>query len=884
MSEDQLERLTAALAGRYRIERQLGVGGMATVYLAEDLKHHRKVAVKVLRPELAAVVGAERFLKEIEVTANLQHPHILPLHDSGEADSFLYYVMPFVEGESLREKLNREKQLAVEESIEITRAVAAALDYAHRHDVIHRDIKPENILLQDGQPVVADFGIGLAISAASGTRLTETGLSIGTPQYMSPEQVMGDRVLDARSDVYSLSVVLYEMLVGDPPYTGSTAQAIVAKVITDKAPSVTALRDTVPRHVAAAVQKGLEKLPADRFATAAQFAEALADPGKAPVAVRSPAASEGNGHRAPLWHSALPWGLTGALVVTVGILVSRWPGPPSTLPVGSHRFVVRLPDTMELERGIPWLELSRDGTLLLMDLSEGFLVRDMGDSEPRFIALASTDNRPFFDPNGRWIAFNSGISQTLMRVPVDGGTPVPVADAIGLGGTWASDGTIVRVRERAGLWRVSAEGGPQEQLTVPDGAGGEFSHWYPQLLPGETKVLFSTYRAPIDSGRIEVVDLKTRERTVVLTGGQFGRYVRTGHILYQRYETMYAVPFDLDRLEVTGPAVPVLEDVAYSAADARGGFAVSDNGTLAYVKGSVLDPERQLVWVDREGNEEPLMDAWGRYDAPVLSPDGRRVAFMRSPGSKPDIWVYDAAGRGDLTPVTRDDRLARLPVWTRDGTRIIYQVEQPAFDVFVRDWEAGTPADVLLESGSDKYPSSISPDGTELAFHVGTAVQGSRDIWIVSLAGDGEPRAFRATESDEQRAAFSPDGRWIAYQSDESGQIEIWLESYSNAGSMRRQISTTGGESPRWGAGGEVFFVRGNQMVAVRIDPASGRPGAETVLFAGSYRYERGPWTNYDVTADGQRFLVVKERPGAEPREIVVVLNWFEELKAKIGN
>jgi serine/threonine-protein kinase len=884
VSQDQLERLTAALTDRYRIERELGVGGMATVYLAEDLKHHRKVAVKVLRPELAAVVGAERFLKEIEVTANLQHPHILPLHDSGEADAFLYYVMPFVEGESLREKLNREKQLAVEESIEITRAVAAALDYAHRHQVIHRDIKPENILLQDGQPVVADFGIGLALSAAGGTRLTDTGLSIGTPQYMSPEQAMGDRALDARSDVYSLSVVLYEMLVGDPPYTGSTAQAILAKVLTDKAPPVTAARDTVPHHVAAVVQKGLERLPADRFASAAQFAEALADPSKVPVAVRSPAVSEGQAAHWPFWRSALPWGLTGALGVTVGVLIFSWPSPPPTVPVGPHRFVVRLTNTMELERGVPWLELSRDGTLLLMDLSEGFLVRDMADFESRFIDVAFTDNRPFFDPKGRWIAFNSGVSQALMRVPVDGGTPVPVADDIGLGGTWASDGTIVRSRERVGLWRVSAEGGPQEQLTVPDTAAGEFAHWYPQLLPDETKVLFSTYRAPIDSGRIEVLDLETRERTVALTGGQFGRYVRTGHILYQRYETMYAVPFDPGRLDVTGPAVPVLEDVAYSPGDARGGFAVSDNGTLAYVKGSVLDPERQLVWVDRDGNEEPLMAAWGRYDAPVLSPDGRRVAFMRSPGSKPDIWVYDAARRGDLTPVTRDDRMARLPVWTRDGMRIIYQVEQPAFDVFVRDWEAGTPADVLLVSGFDKYPSSISPDGTELAFHVARAIQGSRDIWIVSLEGDGKPRAFRATENDEQQAVFSSDGRWIAYQSDESGQIEIWMESYPSAGSVRRQITTTGGESPRWGAGGELFFVRGDQMVAVQIDLGSGRPGAETVLFEGSYRYRLAPWTNYDVTADGQRFLVVKERPGAEPREVLVVLNWFEELKAKLGN
>jgi serine/threonine-protein kinase len=269
------QQLKAAVADRYVIEQELGAGGMATVYLAHDAKHNRKVALKVLRPELAAVIGAERFLKEIEVTANLQHPHILPLHDSGEADSFLYYVMPYVEGETLREKIEREKQLGVTEAVEISRNVAAALDYAHRQGVIHRDIKPENVLLHDGQPLIADFGIALAVSHAGGTRLTETGLSVGTPHYMSPEQAMGDRELDARSDVYSLGAMLYEMLTGDPPHTGSTAQAIVAQILTEDPRPLALRRKTVPPHVAAAVDQALQKLPADRFGGAAEFSTAL---------------------------------------------------------------------------------------------------------------------------------------------------------------------------------------------------------------------------------------------------------------------------------------------------------------------------------------------------------------------------------------------------------------------------------------------------------------------------------------------------------------------------------------------------------------------------------------------------------------------------------
>ncbi|MDH4046021.1 MAG: serine/threonine protein kinase, partial [Gemmatimonadota bacterium] len=274
---DAEARLSAALAGRYRIERELGQGGMATVYLAEDLKHDRKVALKVLKPELAAVIGAERFVVEIKTTASLSHPHILPLFDSGEADSFLYYVMPFIDGETLRSKLDRETQLGIDEAVSITVAVADALDYAHRHGVIHRDIKPENILLHDGRPMVADFGIALALSAAAGGRMTETGMSLGTPHYMSPEQATAEKEITARSDVYSLGSVLYEMLTGNPPHVGASAQQIIMKIVTEEAAPVTRLRKAVPPNVAAAVAKSLEKLPADRFESAKAFADALQD-------------------------------------------------------------------------------------------------------------------------------------------------------------------------------------------------------------------------------------------------------------------------------------------------------------------------------------------------------------------------------------------------------------------------------------------------------------------------------------------------------------------------------------------------------------------------------------------------------------------------------
>ncbi|MBK8006006.1 MAG: serine/threonine protein kinase [Gemmatimonadetes bacterium] len=297
---DAFPRLTAALADRYRVERELGQGGMATVYLAQDLKHERKVAIKVLRPELAAVIGAERFLAEIKTTANLQHPHILPLFDSGEVDGQLFYVMPYVEGESLRDRLTRETQLPVGDAVRCATEVASALDYAHRRGVIHRDIKPENILLHEGRALVADFGIALAASKAGGTRMTETGMSLGTPHYMSPEQAMGEREITARSDVYALGCVLYELLSGEPPFTGPTAQAIVAKVVTEEPRPLVPKRHTIPPHVEAAVLTALEKVQADRFASAAEFTAALGDvhyraEGTRAMAVEAVAAPAGGG-------------------------------------------------------------------------------------------------------------------------------------------------------------------------------------------------------------------------------------------------------------------------------------------------------------------------------------------------------------------------------------------------------------------------------------------------------------------------------------------------------------------------------------------------------------------------------------------------------------
>ena len=456
------EGLTNALADRYRIERELGAGGMATVYLAQDLKHDRQVAVKVLRPELAAVIGADRFLAEIRTTAALQHPHILPLFDSGEADRFLFYVMPFVSGETVRDRLAREKQLPIPDAIRIATEVASALDYAHRHGVIHRDIKPENILLHDGSALVADFGIALAASKAGGTRMTETGMSLGTPHYMSPEQAMGEREITARSDVYALGCVLYEMLLGEPPFTGPTAQAIVAKVLSERPAGLMTRRDRVPPAVDDAVLTALEKLPADRFATAAEFAQALG----------SERAT--SGRPAPRSRSAtvLPWAIA---LLGAGIAVWGWLRPAAAPPA-----VTRV--SLALDRaGQPVLStgslaLSSNGARLaytgLGDQGQFQLfIRRLDEENPTPVPETEGGSFPFLSPDGAWVAFVA--RGKLWKTPVAGsGRPTEICSVdFFLGGAWRADGRLV-LAMRGNLYLVNAAGGKPELLAAPDTTAG----------------------------------------------------------------------------------------------------------------------------------------------------------------------------------------------------------------------------------------------------------------------------------------------------------------------------------------------------------------------------------------------------------------------------
>jgi len=857
--------LQTALADRYSIERTLGAGGMATVYLAQDQRHDRQVAVKVLRPELAAVIGAQRFLQEIKTTANLQHPHILGLIDSGTANGLLWYVMPYVRGESLRDRLHADKQLPIPEAVRLAVEVASALDYAHRQGVIHRDIKPENILLHDGHALVADFGIALAASKAGSTRMTETGMSIGTPQYMSPEQAMGEREITARSDVYSLGSVTYEMLVGGPPFTGPTAQAIVAKVLTGEPEPPSASRKTIPPHVEAAVLQALEKLPADRFASAAEFAAALGNPGFTSTRI-----STGLRRPAPVPMGArtwLPWALFLAAVGFIGFDQLRPKAASPGAPV--QRFDILLPDNAAYAGTLlSVMALSPDGTLLAYNGEDStgrrrLYLRALDRAEPVPVVGSDNGQYPFFSPDGRWVGFRVGTR--IVRAPVTGGSPETVCESKGAAtGTWMENNVIV-IADSLGL-RQCAPGSQPMTLLASDPT--ETFH-LPHAVPGGRGILFTVQRD--SSSELAVLDVQSRKMTPLHIAGSDPRYVDTGHLVYAGPDGLVrAVPFDLKRRSPSGePSIlpePVLVDFGVAQ------MALSRNGIIVRAPSSI--PPRTLELVDRNGRAERYHPRIGTYEDPRFSPDGRRVALTMD-GS---IWLLDRA-QGALTPLSPDSG-ARRPAWSPDGKRVGYVRERGRMtDVRVAKAEGGGAA-VSLPGVRPLEPWEVAftPDGQSALLRT-VAASGSRDIWLIALDSTRPPVPLLENPANEVAPALSPDGHWLAYVSTETGRAEVYVQSFPSMG-PRNPVSLDGGTEPVWSPrGDELFYRSGPALLAatVRLSPVFGVL-RRTLLFSDRNYLADLTHQMYDVAPDGRHFLMVRNQVGTS--HLTVTLNQFRNLSA----
>ena len=884
---DAMPRLGAAVADRYRIERELGAGGMATVYLAHDVRHARAVAIKVLHPDLGAALGGERFLSEIKTTAKLQHPHILPLldsgatHEAGAGAGLLYYVMPLVTGETLRARLERERQLPIGDAVRLAREMASALDYAHRQGVIHRDIKPENILLQDGSALVADFGIALGVQQGGGQRMTQTGLSLGTPQYMAPEQAMGEKAVDARADIYALGAVTYEMLTGEPPFTGATAQAIVARLLTEEPRSVTAQRRTVPEHVDAAIHRALEKLPADRFQSAAQFADALAGESRG-ESMRPARVAGRTRHRPPVIRLA-PWVLVAALGVA---LIAQWLRTP-TSPIGADpfRFAVELAQGLVPNR-VPSVVLSRDGKRLVYSVwSAGrrmLYSQTLGDLTATPIAGSEGAARPFLSPDGRWVAFNRG--DKLVKVAIDGGTPIALTTEFWGGGGWGRDGRIVFPQSyQEGLFEVSEAGGPATRLTRPDPARNELAHWWPQILPDGDHILFTAYRGTAEASTIEVFSRTTKQRTVLFSDGVNARYVPSGHLVFAKDETLLAVPFDLDALKVTGGAVSLADDLAMADGEGYAAFDIAPNGTLAYLPSSSFRAELDVVFVDRRGVARPALPDPARYDNPRLSPDGTRIAVDLLPkGGTSDVWVFPV-GSARGTRITDTPGKDFIPNWTPDGREILYIRESPYYDMWLRAADASQPARQLIGGGADRMPGGISADGKLVTYLAN--LNGKPELRTMPLRGKPDERVYVSNVVNSAKPVLSPDGKWMAYESEETGRVEVYLQSFPDPTLGRWKLSSNGASEPLWTRGGrEVVFRQRDTVMAVAVNPGAREIGTPVPLFGGPYVFHAA-WDeghSYDVSKDGETFVMLREPPGRQRRRIVVTLNWFAELGAKV--
>jgi serine/threonine protein kinase/Tol biopolymer transport system component len=930
---DLRDRLQALLGDAYLIERELPSGAMSRLFLAAERSLDRKVVIKVLPPELTSEVSTARFQREVQLTAHLQHPHVLPVHAAGARDGLLYYVMPYVEGESLRHRLKREGRLPVADAVRVLREVADALAYAHRQGVVHRDIKPENILLEEGHAVLADFGIARALEAArvttaGGARdsLTATGAAVGTPGYMAPERLAGESSVDVRSDIYALAVVGYEMLAGEPPFGASTGQAALAAHLLKQPAPLANVRPDTPPAVSAAIQKALAKRPDDRFATAADFRDALEPPARAfsrdnplrrwlgaasaPARIRAPGARpsrlvDGPGRFLDR-HASMILGVfvAGATlaVFTAWRIVARPSGGPSL------SFVIEPPLYNGVRQTISDFALSADGqTVALVGSYDAAILNCVACSrsrlflrrlsEPNAYPVPGTEDATFsaFSPNGKWLAVTTATGR-LLKVAADGATaPITLASGVDWysGIAWADDETIilgVARPSRRGLGRIAATGGAVRPLTsvkspLSEGAEG---HAFPHIAPNRKTVVFVAWGLGfVEDDFLAIGSLESGafQTTSLLAYRPVG--VVDGRILYTAGASLMAVPFDAQRLKVTGDPVRVLEDV--TADDGRT-VTLSSSGTLAYRRGQ---PSARLLLLDRDGRTQALSsDEHNMWSGGRFSPDGRRIAVdVWAPSGdtlSADIWTFDLKNRS-FTRITSLGNVVE-PQWTRDGRGLLFRTWfQRQSALWLQPADGSQPAKRLWQvpDGVSLFRASATPDGHGVVFCQGPRffqVAGKTDLFYLPFAGGRmAQRLIDEPMGNDCAGRVSPDGKWLAYVATEGGKPHIFVRRFRGGGG-RVQISDGNGVQPVWSRDGSRLFY-GNTSPANAgswVVAATVRATGNALEVVNRERVAALPETRvFDVTPDGDRVLVIQ--PSESRVRLVVTTNWLPQLRARLA-
>jgi serine/threonine-protein kinase len=877
--------------GPYEVGAPLGAGGMGQVYRARDTKLGREVAIKVLPPEFAHDrERVARFQREAQLLAALNHPHIATIHGLEETGGSQFLVMELVEGGTLADRL-RSGPLEVSEALTIARQVADALQAAHEKGIVHRDLKPANIAFTaTGQVKVLDFGLAKALGSGDGSphdspsvmthsptlsvAATQAGVILGTAAYMAPEQARG-KAADKRSDIWAFGCVLYEMFTGRRAFEGVDLTDTLAAVLRSE-PDWSAVPAATPAAVHALVRGCLKKDPRARIGDVAAALFVLDEmPQGEPTAVGS--ANENRADPPYVRTTRRRTALVGTAALVVGGVAIGGPVwyamRPAPLGVVRTEITTMGPTALAFQGADRDLAITPDGSRVIYRGNNALLVRALDRLEPEVLSGLGAPRGLFVSPDGEWIGFFDTLS-LLKKVAITGGPAVTVSKGDSnppRGATWAPDGTIVYATAAAdtGLLRVPASGGSPIVLTKPNREDGEADHFFPEFLPDGSAVLFTIVVGSLDSAQVAVLDLATGNYKVIIRGGHHAHYVPTGHLVYGTGASLRAVPFDLERLDVSGAPVPVLEGV-HTANSGVVNAAIAANGTLVYVPGGVATLAAwSLVWVSRDGREEPIPAPPRNYFALRLSPDGTRAAIdIRDQES--DVWVWDFA-RQTLTRLTFTRGLDVFPIWTPDGRRIVFT----RVGLMARAADGTGTEDNLTKTNG--VALSFSPDGKQLVM-----TYQNDDIGLLPLDGKGEVTPLVRTMFTEGNAEVSPDGRWLAYQSNESGQDQIYVRPFPEVGSGRWQVSATGGTKPAWARNGRelVYLDSAGALVAVAIQtqPAFS-VGNPTKLFDARYRSAINS-RSYDVTPDGQRFLFIKNAADAPlSSSFIVVQNWFEELK-----
>jgi eukaryotic-like serine/threonine-protein kinase len=882
--------------GRYRILEQIGAGGMGVVYRATDTQLGRDVALKVL-PEGFARDSERmaRFKREAQLLASLNHPGIATVYGLEESGDVRAIAMELVDGPTIAERLGSEP-IPLEDALPIARQIAEALEAAHERGIIHRDLKPANVKVTlDGKVKVLDFGLAKALIDASGTSniaasptiselASRTGVILGTAGYMSPEQARG-KPLDRRTDVWSFGCLLYEMLTGKITFGGDTVSDTIARIL-EREPDWHALPEKTPQGVRRLLRRCLQKDPQRRLHDIAdarlEIEETLASPasGLPEAAPPGPESQPGWWRNTMLWMSII----LGAAGLSFGIWTLEHTPPSAHGPL--IHFSVTLPPNEQLGGlDFPSVVLSPKGTHLAYIVSRGgtsrlFLHR-MDNLQDEPISGSERALGPFFSPDGQWLGFFA--DGKLMKTSIGGGAPAVLCEApIGFGAVWGADNTITYAPTGgSGLMQVSAAGGTPREVTKLNAEKGEFSHRWPDLLPGGRTLLFTvSSTGSWDDAQIVAQSLETGERHLLVAGGTFPHYLPTGHLVYARGGSLMAVPFDISSQKVNGPPAVVLPKV-WESIEGAAQFSFSPLGHIVYVAGGLPGREHTLVWVDRNKVIEPLAAPEHNYSEPRLSPDGRRLAVTITQNSD-NIWIY-AIPTGSLTQLTFEGKNA-MPVWTRDGTRLAFASNKTgALNLFWKPADGSGTDERLTTSGQPQAPFSWSPGSRSIIFVEQSPTTG-RDIWMLTLDGGLKSTPILQSPSNETGPALSPDGRWLAFVSDESGHNEVYVIPLMG-GQLKRQVSMDGGTEPLWSHdGGEIFYRTGNKMMVSRTRTIPDfQAGPAQLLFEGAYDKGRESRPAYDVAADGRRFLMVRTNDGeSAPTGLEIILEWFDELKRRV--